>query len=187
MVFKQKKMKQFSQKSTSFVNFDVALHFVGSWFLAVMGAFVYLRHPHVLLLIIVAVLLFFPPGYKYLYYRWVMFKYNKNTILSIDTENGLITYQRRAKLIAFKACDVEKWSWNEYGPFLFWCKFVEIIEVTLKNGDKFIISSGIETRKLIDYLLSSNQTLGLPQGTQTHGFQLKAYVAEIINEISNEE
>lgn len=174
-------MKVFNQANTSFITSKIVEHFVGTWSFGIMMIYAYFVHHQFGLLIMAALLIFFPSGYKYLYYRKQMFQYNKDTTFTIDSENGIFTYRHGDEVISFKSSEVEKWQWNYYyGPFTIWNGgFVEIVVFRLKDGQKITISSGIGTYDLIHYLLPNYRVLGLPEGTKLYDFDLGAYVGEI--------
>ena len=171
-------MKYFSQKDVSIVNYDIIVHFAGTWSLAGMMIYAYFIHHQILLLLLAALLICFPPGYKYLYYKWLLFKYDKTTSLSIDFENRLFIYSHDNKVISFTSSDIERWSWNEYGPFLFLCKFIQIIELRLKDGTIITLSNGIDNH-IIGFFMENREVLSLPYGEQAYGYDLQSYIEKI--------
>ena len=156
---KGKTMKSFSSKGAHFVYYQVILHFV--LYLSFGGAIVVASvvHQQMFGLFIAAIFIFFPPGYISLYYRWLSFKFNSSTKLSIDTEHYIFSYKHKEKLITFHSNDVEKWWTYEYGPFC--TPFVEIVEIRLKNGEKVIISSGL--KDAVSFICYNSDNLGLPE------------------------
>jgi len=172
-------MQTFCQEKDTFINFDVILHFAGTWSIGIMLICAYFVHNQIAILVMAALLLFFPPGYKYLYYRWLMFKYNKSTTLSIDLKNRIFIYKPNDKVISFKFEEVKKWGWQDDGPFLFLCTFIEIIRIELFDGKIITISSGLETRDLMNYLFDNRQVMGLPYGVQYYEIDFETYIDEI--------
>lgn len=173
-------MKTFNNTNDSFINFDVMMHFAGTWSLGGILVYAYCIHQQLLILLFALCLLLFPTGYKYLYYRWLMFKHNKSAEFIVDTENGHFVYKRLDEVITFKFSDVDKWFCKEYGPFLFLCTYVEIIEIRLKNGKKVTISSGVNTKSLIYHLTSNYKQWGLPPQQEGYRYDLLSYIKQIM-------
>lgn len=156
---KEGTMKSFSSTDTRFINYQVILHFVPYLSFGVMFIVVSFIQQQMFVLLIAAFFLFYPPGYKSLYYRWLSFRFNKTTELSIDTEHLIFSYKHKEKLITFHSNDVEKWWTYEFGPFC--TPFVEIVEIRLRNGEKVIISSGL--KDAVSFICSNSNHLGLPE------------------------
>ena len=169
-----------SQKNSSFVNVDVIWCLFRACFAG--GLFIYLYiiyHPLILLLLAICWILY-PPRYKYLYYRWILFGYNRSTTLSIDTDRSIFRYQRENEIVTFESQDVQRWCWMKYGTYF--NTLVEVIEFELKNGRKVIISSGIgqgDSADLSDFFLFYRKELGLPDGEHNFKFDLHSYIKEI--------
>lgn len=152
-------MKSFSSKDARFINYQVILHFVPYLSLGIMFIVVSFIYQQMFVLLIAAFFLFYPPGYKALYYRWLSFRFNKATELSIDTEHYIFSYKHKEKLITFHSNDVEKWWTYEFGPFC--TPFVEIVEIRLRNGENVIISSGL--KDAVSFICYNSDNLGLPE------------------------
>ena len=173
-------MKKFSQTNVSFFNFDIIFHFIGSWSLGIMLVVAYFIHDQIAILVIAAILLLFPPGYKYLYYRWLMFQYNKTTSLSIDTEKRTFTYIHDGNKISFTSGDIAKLGYKTTGAYMFLCnEFIEIIDITLKDGQTLKISSGIGTDDLIRYINNNRVELCLPYLSWDYNIDFDAYIEDI--------
>lgn len=144
--------------------------------LACIGKYTYSHYQqyfYVLLIFIIflfAILMAYPSSYKYIYYRWIVFKYNRTTIFSVDMERKSFTYMHDDEEISFAADDVEKWSWGCYVRMN--TIFIKIVRIRLKNGKKIEISSGIGD---VDKFLQENwEQLGIPKGTYRYGDDFKS-------------
>lgn len=173
-------MQTFCQEKDSFFNFDIIFHFIGSWSLGIMLVVAYFIHDQIAILVIAAILLLFPPGYKYLYYRWLMFKYNKTTSLSIDTEKRTFTYIHDGNKISFTSGDIAKLGYKTAGAYMFLCnEFIEIIDITLKDGKTLKISSGIGTTDLINYIKDNRVELSVPYLSENRNIDFDTYIEDI--------
>ena len=171
-------MKYFSSEGASFINFNVIFHFVLHWGFAGLITYVSFRDKHMYGLIVVPFFMFF--GINDLHYRWLLFKYNKTTTLSIDTDKKIFTYKHGDNVITFNSSDVGNWWKYERGPV--GSPFVEIIEIQLKNGEKVIISSGL---KGAVYFLCDNSTeLGLPEQHLMDTYEKSKSFQSFIDKIS---
>ena len=126
-------------------------------------------------MLLVAILATYPSGSKHLYYRWLVFKYNRRTIFSIDTEQKSFTYKHGEEEITFVSENVEKWSWGFYGFAN--TTFVGIVRFKLRDGKKIEISSGIGD--VNGFLQENWKRLGLPKGTYRYGDNFKSLQAYI--------
>lgn len=173
--------KTYNQEDTSFFTFHIISYFVLTWGTAIMityGAFlehnIYIR---ILYLLIVAYFLFHP--LKRIYYRWVMFMYNKDTEFAIDSENGVFTYKHGRQEISFTSKVVEKWIFQQYSPAGL-TTFAEIIEFHLKDGEKITISSGVgKDLELYYELVYNHMDLGLPEGEHESEYDISKYIEDI--------
>ena len=156
---KETRMINFSSKDAHLINRQVILHFARYLVFGGVIIIVSFVHQQMFGLFIAAIFLFYPPGYRALYYRWLSLKFNKTTELAIDTEHYIFSYKHKEKLITFQSSDVEKWWTYEFGPFP--TPFVEILEIRLKNGEKVIISSGL--KDAVSFICSNSNHLGLPE------------------------
>ncbi len=142
---------------------------------------VYFQYLYVLLICTIflgAYVMTYPSNCKYLYYRWLVFNYNKNTTLSIDMAQKTFTYKHEEDLITFTSSDVERWSWCEYRKWN--TTYVKVVRFKLKSKKTINISSGIGD---IDVFLQENwKALGLPKGIYRYDDDfdsLSAYIAKI--------
>lgn len=152
----------FKRADTPFWNVHIILHFVIFWSIGGGLIFAYFCHPQVLILLFAALWIGFPPMYKYLYYRRKMFEYNEQAILTYDGVEAKFTYKYGGsiiKVVSFSSSDVKQWWYQGYGPYM--STFVEMIELQLNNGEKIIISSGLESA--IYFLYDHREELGLPE------------------------
>ncbi len=167
----------FRKGQESFFTLDIFLYVTWIGFMcACIGKYIFSHYyQYLYILFILAILLFallmaYPSGCKYLYYRWLIFKYNNSTELVIDIDNKIFNYKHDNNEIAFLSEDVEKWS---YGAFRTWnTTFVTIVRITLKNGKKIEISSG--TGNVHKYLQENWELLGIPKGTYRYGDDFKS-------------
>lgn len=175
---KDMKSVYYTENNASLINFEVVFHFVGNWLIGGVFMLVYFRHPHVILLFLAAYWLLDPSGYKHFYYRWKLFKYNAETLLSIETERNIFAYQHKEHVITFCPSDIEKWWKYECGPYM--STFVKIIELRLRDGKKVIISSGLDSA--IDFIYDHSKELGFPEespdSTHEKFLAFKAYIDE---------
>ena len=185
MVFSiKKKIKNnyvFNSQGASFINFDVILHFATFWPGGIMCIYAYFVYHQIVLLFISAFFLLHPSTLEYLYYRRILFKYNKTTKLVIDSQQRVFTYTHDDKVVSFCANEIERWHWNKYTSPYF-TTFVEIIEFELKNREKLIISSGIgqgDSVDLSDFFSTYRKEIGLPEGEHNFKFDLHSYIKEI--------
>ena len=105
----------FSRKDGLFLNFDVISHLVIYWPLMGLGPYMVISHPNVytiLLCILMCLLLLF--SCVCLHNRWLLFKYEEDTTLSIDTEQRDIIYKHNDRAIGFSLNDIVEWYWSEY-------------------------------------------------------------------------
>ena len=123
---------------------------------------------------------FYYSGFKFIYYRWLMLKYDKDSIFTIDTAQQLFSYVRKEKAITFTPNDIDKWWRYKSDPGL--AEFLRIIEIRLKNGEHIIISSGIE--EAADLLYYHSEELGFPKeyladGQYERYKSFKAYIEHL--------
>ena len=133
----------------------------------------YFQYIYILLIITVllgAYIITYPSYLKHLYYRWLVFRHNKVTTFSIDTEQKLFIYKHGEEETVFASKDVEKWSFGAYGTWN--TTFVEIVRIKLKDGKKIEISSGIGD--VNGFLQKNWKRLGLPNGTYRYGDDIKS-------------
>ena len=118
-------------------------------------------------------------GFKFIYYRWLMLKYDKDTTFTIDASQQIFTYVRGGKTLHFTPNDIDKWWRYKTGPGL--AEFIKIIEIKLKNGEEIVISSGLEDAAYLIYYHS--EELGLPKenNIMTHEKykSFKAYIEDL--------
>ena len=119
-------------------------------------------------------------GFKFIYYRWLMLQYDKDTTISIDTSQQIFIYTNKEKTITFTPSDIDKWWRFKSGPGL--AEFVKIIEIKLKNGEHIVISSGLEDAVYLIYYHSKE--LGFPEeylldGQYARYQSFKEYIREI--------
>ena len=166
----------FSRKDGLFLNFDVISHLVIYWPLMGLGPYIVISHPNVytiLLCILMCLLLLF--SCVCLHNRWLLFKYEEDTTLSIDIEQRDIIYKHNDRAIGFSLNDIVEWYWNEYKIDLYGT-YAEIIEIRLKNGEKIIVSNGIGS--VLDFFRENWKELGLPKGKQSF-CSLSSYMKEM--------
>ena len=123
-------------------------------------------------------------GFKFIYYRWLMLKYDEDTTFSIDTTQQIFTYVRKNMAITFTPNDIDKWWRFKSGPGI--AEFIRIIEIELKNGEHIIISSGIEEAANLIYYHSDE--LGFPKeyladGQNVRYQSFKAYIEKLKNNV----
>lgn len=77
-----------------------------------------------------------------MYSRWLLFKYEEDTTLSLDVDKRSLIYGHNDRVICFSLNDIVDWYWNEYkiDP---WGTYTEIVEIRLKNEEKIVVSNGI--------------------------------------------
>lgn len=175
-----KEIYTFSQADASVLNFQVIFNFIALWTIGGGFIYVYFLHQQIIALLFAAFWLFYPPSYRYLYYRWLLFKYNKNVTFSINLSQGVYVYQRGNQIISFYSKDIEHWWRYECGPIAH--TFVEIIEIRLKTGDKIILSN--ELGKVVHFIYDNNN-LDFPKesflSTYTRSKSFHAFIEEIAN------
>lgn len=115
--------------------------------------------PLILVLILAAYFMISVSGLKYIYYRWLMLKYDKKSALIIDTTCYVFTYMNKEKTISFSPCDIDQWWMYECGPVF--AKYVEILEIKLKNGEHIVISTGIGNA--VRFIYYHSEELGFPK------------------------
>ena len=158
----------FSRKDGLFLNFDVISHLVIYWPLMGLGPYMVISHPNVytiLLCILMCLLLLF--SCVCLHNRWLLFKYEEDTTLSIDIEQRDIIYKHNDRAIGFSLNDIVEWYWNEYKIDLYGT-YAEIIEIRLKNGEKIIVSNGIGP--ILYFFLDNWKELGMPEDQENFTF-----------------
>ena len=121
-------------------------------------------------LFLIILLFYLPSGCKLLYYRWLVFRYNKETTFSIEQERKTFLYKHGDIEILFTSDDVAKWNWGYFRRMN--TTFVKIVRIRLKNGKKIEISSGIGD---VEKFLQENwEQLGIPKGTYRYGDDFKS-------------
>ncbi len=179
--------KEYTFNSTNAVFWEWPI-LVNTIFFWGFGAFIiyegYTNNPQNIPMFIIYILaLFFiyeAAGIKYLYYRWLMFKNSRHTILVIDTILQTYTYTHNEETITFSPADIDKWWKYDCGPGL--SKDVGVLEFRLKNEKKIVISSGLGNA--VDFIYYHRKELGLPEEYRADGqyarFQsFKEYIKEI--------
>lgn len=122
---------------------------------------------------------------KHLYYRWLMFQFDKNSTLTIDTEDRTITYKYEEygttnKTVSFKVDDIDKWWKFDSGYMTVFIE--EPMEFRLKDGKKVVISCVF--KKAVDFIYSYKKELGLPEeylaeGQSGRSRSFKAYIEKL--------
>ena len=174
----------FSRRDASLLDLSIVVHLLLFWVFA--GVIIYCGYcnnngiPLILIWILAIWYVVYFSGFRFLYYRWLMLKYDDKTTLTIDTTNKSFTYIRSDKTIFFTSDDIKKWWIYETGPGL--AKFVEIIEISLKDGENIIISSGVGDA--VYFIYSHRKELELPEEQLTMDKQeqstfFKSYIKEI--------
>jgi hypothetical protein len=96
--------------------------------------------------------------------------------LSINIETGTFTYKNRNNVFTFNSNDIEEWWYYTYGTTL--NTYIDITELTLKDGKRVFLSSGIGN---VNYFMSRHKKdLNLPE--QNFGYSLK-YLYRYMKEI----
>ena len=164
----------FSSSDTSFITSDIFRSMMTFGISAGLSIRLYLQQPHSLSLFLSIFLIIYP--IPFLYYRWRLFKYNENSLLSINIETGTFTYKNRNNVFTFNSNDIEEWWYYTYGTTL--NTYIDITELTLKDGKRVFLSSGIGN---VNYFMSSHKKdLNLPE--QNFGYSLK-YLYRYMKEI----
>lgn len=168
----------FSRKDGLFLNFDVIAHLVIYWPLIGLGPYMVISHPNVytmLLCILMCLLLL--SSCVCLYNRWLLFKYEEDTTLSLDVDKRSLIYRHNDRAICFSLNDIVDWYWNEYkiDP----CgTYAEIVEIRLKNEEKIVVSNGIGA--ILNLFLDNWKELRIPKGKQSLR-SLNSYMKEMKN------
>lgn len=172
----------FNSQKESFLNFSIVLWQIILPLAVIVDVYKNnMQYFYILLIfsvLLIALLTTFPSSYKHLYYRWIIFQYNKNTTLIVDVEQKHFTYQHNDKIISFVSDDIEKWSWHNFEAWN--VNFVKIVRIKLKNGEKINISSGIGDVE--EFLQENQEQLSLPKGKYRYGDDfnsLRAYIESI--------
>ena len=123
---------------------------------------------------------FYYSGFKYIHYRWLMLKYDKDTTFTIDTTQQVFSYVRKGKAISFTPNDIDKWWRFKSGPGM--AEFIRIIEIKLKNGEHIVISTGIGDA--VHFIYYHSDELGLPKeyladGQYERYKSFKAYIEQL--------
>ena len=169
----------FSRSDGLFINYDVIMHVGIYWPLMGLCIYMGMSHPNVymiLLSILACIILVF--SCINLYQRWLLFKIEGSTTLSINVEQKTFIYKHKNIVLAFNSNDIEKWYWHAYHFDPVNCVLAEIVEIRLKNGNKVIISNGIGS--VLDFFRENWKELGLPEGKHS-GRLLSSYMKEIID------
>ena len=166
----------FSRKDGILVNYEILYHLVIYWPLMGLGPYVLISHPNVytvLLCILMCLLLLC--SWVCLHNRWLLFKYEEDTTLSIDVEQRNLIYKHNDRVIGFSLNDIIEWYWNEYkiDPY---DTYAKIVEIRLKNGQKIIVSNGIGP--VVDFFLGNWKELGMPKGERSNQ-SLRSYIMEL--------
>ena len=180
----------FTSKNESFLDIAIVIYLIVISSPCFIAIYRYIHpvsnRPHILLLVILLAAMSLPIGYsfKHLYYRWLMFQFDKESTFSIDTEHKMFTYKYKEhhtieKEVTFTAEDIEKW-WKFDAGYM--SVFIETLEFRLKDGKKVVVSSGLE--KAIDFIYLHSKELGLPEeyleGDQHERAQsFQSYIEEI--------
>ena len=114
-----------------------------------------------------------------------MFQFDKNSTLTIDTEDRTISYKYKEygttdKVIAFKVADIDKWWKFDSGYMTVFIE--EPMEFRLKDGKKVVISCVF--KKAVDFIYSHKKELGLPEeylaeGQSGRSQSFKAYIEKL--------
>ena len=166
----------FSRTEASYVNYDVVAHVVTCWPLMGLGLCLVISHPNVytILLCILACLLLLSSCIC-LRNRWLLFKYEEDTTLSINIKQRSLIYKHNDRIVGFSINDIVEWYWNK-------CKidsyitYAEIVEIRLKNGEKIVVSNGIGP--VLNFFRYNWKELGMPEGKQSTR-SLRSYMKEI--------
>lgn len=190
MFIKMEKNYTFTSQNESFLDLAIIIYtpiILSPCFIAIYR---YIHpvssRPHILLLLVLLAAWSLPIGYsfKHLYYRWLMFQFDKESILSINTEHKTITYKHKGRgtieeAVTFTPDDIEKW-WKFDAGYM--SMYVSAIEFRLKNGKRVVISSGLQ--KAIDFIYDNRNELGLPEeyvaeGQSGRSRSFKAYIEKL--------
>jgi len=178
-------IRTFSSGCESFFNFSIIQHIL--WPVAMILCIYeyvdtyYAQYMYIILIatILLMVLLFiYPLGYRLFYYRWLVFKRNKDTTLLVDMASKTFTYTHKNSSITFTPKDVKKWNWSNYAAF--GVSFVKIARIRLNNGITINISSGIGD--VIGFLQENGKQLGFPKGTFRYGDHFRSLQTYIENQ-----
>jgi len=162
-----------------FIDFDM-LPLAISWAFSGFIIYIAISRPSDMIttimgLLVAALFIFHPLVFRNTYYRWISYKYNQQTSISIDTTQKIFTYKHDYITITFTPDDIKKW-WIYYRdiiPSTFCC---DVIEIHLKNGKNIVMTSELEcTEELINsdgskdvvHFVDENwKDLGLPKEYQ---------------------
>ncbi len=177
----------FTHKDSQLINVGILLRLLIDCFPCGVMIYAYATNDFsVLKFIIYLILSSLPLCYacKHLYYRWLMFQFDKESVFFVDTEHKMFTYKYKEhdtieKMVTFTPSDIEKWWKFDAGRM---SDFAGTIEFRLKDGRKIVISCGLE--KAIDFIYLHSEELGLPEeylaGGQSARYQsYKEYIEEI--------
>ena len=143
---KEKKNNYTFIQVNSFIDFDL-ISLVLAWSFSGFLIYTIICHPsgslavNTLAILTAVAFIFHPTVFRDTYYRWIYFKYNKNTAFSVNTKQKIFTYKHDNQIINFTPNDIEKWWMYDYGLIISSTFCIDIIEFYLKNGKKVIVSS----------------------------------------------
>lgn len=167
----------FSRKDGLFLNYHVIAHIVLCWPLIGLGVYMGVSHPtvYLILLSIISCLILMAFCIN-LYQRWLLFKIEESTTLSINAEQRTFTYKHNDTIVNFTSDDIEKWSWYIYHLDIVNNVLAEIVEIKLKNGETIIVSNGIGS--ILNFFCENWKELGMPEGKQSYRL-LHSYIMEL--------
>lgn len=156
-------MKIFTSKGITFITLEFIISLFIFWFIGGLFIALFINTNSIIYGLFAAPWIMYP--IPYVFVRLQMFKYNKQTSLSIDITNKVFVYKRQETSITFKSSDIRKWVYYDFGPAS--TNFVEIIELYLNDGRKISIYSGIGN---VNFFLRKNKKeLGLPIESRSYG------------------
>ncbi len=166
----------FSRTEASYVNYDMISHFVIYWPLLGLGPYIAISHPNVYtMLLCVLTCLLLLSSCICLRNRWLLFKYEEDTTLSINIKQRSLIYKHNDRIVGFSINDIVEWYWNKYHIDVRHT-YAEIVEMRLKNGEVIVVSNGIGP--VLNFFLENWKDLGMPEEKQRL-HSLRSYMKEI--------
>lgn len=117
----------------------------------------YTIYPYVALLLGAAFLLLLP--IFYMYCRWLFFKYDSSTTLSINIISKTFVYQHKEDKLTFHSSDIISWKTQCFG--FQYANLLEFTELTLKSGKTIFIHGGLG--ELNSFLRNQSEVLEMPE------------------------
>ena len=128
-------------------------------------------------LLVAALFIFHPLVFRDTYYRWISYKYNKQTSFTIDTTQRIFTYKHDYITITFKPDDIKKWWIYDRDRVIIPSTFCyDVIEFHLKNGKNIVMTSELEcteelinsdgSKDVVHFVYENWKDLGLPKEYQ---------------------